>query len=258
MVRSAAFWEGLVSMRSLNGMGEVVTNLQQVLSSVKPILGKPPSAILILHDQVERLVEFAVETQRVVRLVRFSNSRHGPLDLQFQILLRALAELRIARDRFLVGFLVAHRLSGQNLPTLSIPNESLTLGVSRARLVANHHLIIPRLVAVTAVDTDVPGGGFAVLGFALPLDVGRGSFLVVEVAAEGQGETLVQALLVEEVRLLEAREVARDEGWARDDGRGEHAVGFARRLGGGDGGDVLGGGGLCCCGGGGGVLARLL
>lgn len=213
----------------------------QVLSRVEPVLGKPPPAILVLHNQIQRLVELTVETQGIVLLIRLSNPRHRPLDLQLQILAHALTNLRIARNLLLVGLLVAHRLRAQNVSSLGIPVESLALGFHRRSLVAYEHLIVPSLVAVTAVDTDIPGGGFAGLDLALPFGVGGGALLVVEVSGKGEGETLVQALLVEEVGLLEAGEVAGDERRAGNDGRGEDAVGFARCLGG-DGRNVLG----CC------------
>lgn len=146
--------------------------------------------------------------------------------MQFQLFPRAFASLCIARHLLLVDFLVAHRLSTQNFPPLRIANKGLPLRLKIRSLVSNQHLIVPRLVAITAVNTNISRSRASVLRFALPLNVRRRALLVVEVSAEGEGETLVEALLVEEVGLLEAREVAGDEGWAGDDGRGQDAVGF--------------------------------
>jgi hypothetical protein len=161
--------------------------------------------------------------------------------MQLQILPLALADLGIARDLLLVRLLVARRLGAWDQPSLCIAEERFTLRLKRRRLVAHEHLIIPRFVTVTAVNADVPCGSFAIPRFALPFDIRGCGFLVVEVSAEGQRETLVQALLVEEVCLFEAREVAGDERRAGDNGGGEDAVCFCRLLSG-DGRDVLG----CC------------
>jgi len=218
----------------------------QVLAHKQPVLGEFPQAILVLHEQVQRLIQLAVQAKGVVLLIRLGDSRRRPLDMQLQILPLALADPRIARNLLLVRLLVAHGLGAHNLPPLRVADERLALGVHGGRLVADEHLVVPRLGAVAAVDANVPGGGAAVPGLALPFDVCGRAFFVVEVSAEGQGEALVQALLVEEVGLLEGGEVAGDEGWAGDDGGGEDAVCFCWGLGGGgDGGDVLGG--CCCC-----------
>jgi hypothetical protein len=200
--------------------------LVEVFLDEHPVFGEPPPALLVLDKQVQSLIQLTVQAQCVVLLVRLGDSRRRPLDVQFQLFPRALASLCIARNLLLVQLLVAHRLSSQNLPALRITNERLTLCLKLRSLIAHQHLVIPRFVAIAAVDADVSGGCAAVLGFALPLDVGGCAFLVVEVSAEGKGETLVQALLVEEVCLFEVGEVAGDEGWARDDGRGEDAVRF--------------------------------
>lgn len=146
--------------------------------------------------------------------------------MQLQLFPRASAHLCIARNLLLVGLLVAHRLGTLDQPSLRIANQRFTLCFELRSLVANQDLVIPCLITITTVDANIPRSSASVLGFALPLNIRRCTLLVVEVSGERESETLVQALLVEEVCFLEAREVAGDEGCAGDDGRGQNAVGF--------------------------------
>lgn len=218
-----------------------ISHLVQVLPREESVLRKPPPSVFVLDDQIQSLVKFAVQTERVVLVVRLRGSRHWSLDFQLQIFPHALSNLRVTRDLLLVRLLISHGLSAQDLLALSIPNERFTLSFHRGSLVAYEDFIVPRLVAVTAVNANVPRGSLAVLRFAFPFHVGGCALLVVEVSAERKRETLIQALLVEEVGLLEAGEVASDERWAGDNRRGEDAVCFARGLRS-DGRDVLSGG----------------
>jgi len=99
----------------------------QVLPDKHSILGEPPSALLALDDQIERLIQLAVQASCVVLLIRLGDSRRRPLNAQLQLFSRALANLCIARDLLLVRLLITHRLSALNQPSLRIANKRLTL-----------------------------------------------------------------------------------------------------------------------------------
>jgi hypothetical protein len=226
MMRSAAWEDGVSLSCGDYYKREEHAYLVEVFPDEHPVFGEPPPALPVLDKQVQSLIQLAVQAECVILLVRLSDSRRRPLDVQFQLFPRALASLCIARHLLLVQLLVSHGLGSQNLPSLRIANERLALCLKLSSLIAHQNLVVPRFVAIAAVDADISGGCAAVLGFALPLDVRGRAFLVVEVSAERKGETLVQALLVEEVCFLETGEIPGDEGWARDDGRGEDAVRF--------------------------------
>lgn len=102
----------------------------------------------------------------------------------------------------------------------------------------NQQFVVPCVFRVRIVLANVPCGGLALAHPPLPVLVGGGSGLEVEVFRKGEGETLVQALLVEEVGLFEGGQIAGDLGRA-----GEEDSGIDDVAGGHDGVD---GGGIDC------------
>jgi len=109
-----------------------------------------------------------------------------------------------------------------------IAEQPLDLHLGLGQLVTEQQFIIPRLGAVAAVYADVARGGQPAFGFALPFEVaGRASF-VVEVACEGEGETLVQAPLVEVEGFFEGVKGAGEERGSGEDDAGADLVGLTR------------------------------
>jgi hypothetical protein len=111
--------------------------------------------------------------------------------VQLQLLSRAFSSLCIARNLLLVHLFVSHSLSANNLPSLRIANERLALCLEIRCLIANQDFVVPRLVAVTTVDTNIPRSGASVLRLAFPFNICGRALLVVEVSAERESKTLV-------------------------------------------------------------------
>ena len=69
---------------------------------------------------------------------------------------------------------------------------------------------------VCVVDPDISRRRVALLDFPFPFDVPRRAFLIVKVAAEGQGEAFIESSLVEVESFFKRREVA---GYERGTGK---------------------------------------
>lgn len=152
----------------------------------------------MLHKQIQRVLEQAVQALLIILLIRLRHSRERPRNL----------------------LLLTGILRGSVGGSLSILHEHLNHIVRLGLLGANQQFVVPCVLGVGIVLADVPRGGLALLDLPFPILVGRCPLLEVEVFRKWEGLALVQAFLVEEERLLEWCEVSGDLGWAGEDHAG--------------------------------------
>jgi hypothetical protein len=159
---------------------------------VQSVLGKLPLPLLVLNKQIQRPLQCSVQALCVVLLVRLSTSRHRLV------------------EQFSLNLLHALLFSCTCFAPISrcVLEKFLNLVLHFAFSCSDEKLVVPRLVTVALVPSDVASGCQPLLHFAFPFQVRGCALLEVKVACEGEGETLVQALLVEKEGGLERVQVA--------------------------------------------------
>ena len=162
----------------------------------QPILRKLPPPLLVLDQQIQRPLQRTTQTLRIILAIRIRLPARRPLK-------RRLLGLPLRRSRSDTALLLRPR-------RLRILQQPVNLPLELALLGANEHLVVPRLLAVTLVSTNVACGRQALRHFALPLAVGGRARFEVEVPCEGQCEALIESLLVQEEGGFEGVQVACD------------------------------------------------
>ena len=178
------------------------------------VLGKLPSPILVLNQQIQRPLQRARQAFRVVFLIRLRHTAR-----------RALKRLALGfrcRSRNRIALLLGTR-------RLRILQQPINLPLQLALLRPDEHLVVPRLLSVTLVPPNVARRSQPLRHLALPFAVRRRARFEIEIPCKRQGEALVEALLVQKEGGFEGVQIAGDLGRAGEEDACVDGVGGARR-----------------------------
>lgn len=171
----------------------------QILTSIHSVLWKPPFAVLVLHQKIQRSIHLSAQTPSVIRSICFCYPGQRSLDSDrlSYIFSHTFSFPLIPTDLLSIRQSISNRLRLDNVLTFRISYQCLDLTRRLSRLVADQYFIIPCFRPVAGIDANVSRSRLPSWLLSLPFNVCRRPFLIVEVPCERQRQSFIQSLLVE-------------------------------------------------------------